>query len=119
MERCSLVVARAVLRGTVLLTSSQVTSLPLSPLSQLDRAHPHSTPRTQLFFVADGGAVGADGSGGRACLPAHSTAAAHAYAQHRMLRQRRWCLAEVSDVLLRRLKPLLHVKDPFETPIAC
>jgi hypothetical protein len=55
----------------------------------------------QLFFVADG-AVGADGSSGRACLPQHSTAAAHSYAQHRMLRQRRWALASVCDVLLRR-----------------
>ena len=77
IERASLVVSRAVVRGTVLLTSSQ------------------------LFFVADG-AVGADGSGGRACLPEHSTAAAHGYAQHRMLRQRRWTLASVCDVLLRR-----------------
>jgi hypothetical protein len=51
--------------------------------------------------VADG-AVGADGSGGRACLPQHSTAAAHSYAQHRMLRQRRWALASVCDVMLRR-----------------
>lgn len=46
--------------------------------------------------------MGADGSGGRACLPQHSTAAAHSYAQHRMLRQRRWTLASVCDVLLRR-----------------
>lgn len=60
---------------------------------------------THVFFFGDS-LNGADGSGGRRCIQGHSSAETHSHGRLRMLRQRRWALAEVEDVLARRF--LMH-----------